>query len=354
MTRHALTLAALSLLAATGLPSCAHRAQDDGVILIDLNRTATGDMTLVSVLTADSATASISPDASGVYAAHADTLPQGIYLAKWDDNHCLPLVVRHGAAQRLCGTWQEWDKITASDPDTRAAISAERLLRRLTAATDAAISAQGGLSSAERCKAAADSIMELREAARAEADALLATLPDTSLAAAAILGLPGLYADVADYRLLARRFGRMAASHPDIAQLRRRAGKLAMTGRLISLNERMGAGGHAPDFTFVSERGDSVPSEALNGKKFAMVLMTDTLMATREAMGRVAEVVAGGARVFVEAPAGVELPQRPNCLRGRLAGLESRGDFEAFAPAVMSVGADGTVTSLWLGLSLKR
>ena len=104
----------------------------------------------------------------------------------------------------------------------------------------------------------------------------------------------------------------------------------------------------------MSEGGDSVPSEALSGKKFAMVLMTDTLMATREAMGRVAEAVASGARVFIEAPAGVELPRKPNCQRGRLAGLESRGDFEAFAPAVMSVGADGTVTGLWLGLSLKR
>lgn len=354
MTRHILTLATLPLLAAAALPSCAHRSQDDGLILIDLNRTAGGEMTLIPVLTADSATATIRPDANGVYAANADTMPQGVYLAKWDDCHSLPLVIRHGAAQRLCGTWREWDKITASDPDTRAAIFAERLLRRLTAATDSAISAQGGLSSAERCKAAADSIMKLREAARAEADALLATLPDTSLAAAALLGLPGLYADVADYRLLARRFGRMAASHPDIARLRRRADKLAMTGRLISLNERMGAGGRAPAFTFVSERGDSVPSEALEGKKFALALMTDTLMATREAIGRVAEAAAGGARVFIEAPAGVELPQKPNCLRGRLAGLESRGDFEAFAPVVMTVGADGTVSSLWLGLGRSR
>lgn len=354
MTRLSLSLAALSLAVTVALPSCAHRGDDGGTILIDLNRTTLREMTLVPVLTADSTSATVAPDANGVYAANADTLPEGLYVATWDASHSLPLVIRRGAAQRLCGTWQEWDKVTASDPDTRAAISAERLLRRLRAATDSAISAQGGLSSAARCKAAADSIMELRKAARAEADALLATLPDTSLAAAAILGLPGLYADVADYRLLARRYGRMAASHPDIAPLRRRADQLALTGRLISLNERMGAGGRAPRFTFVSERGDSVPPEALSGKRFALVLMTDTLTATGEAMGRVAEAAASGARVLAEVPAGVDLPQRPNCSRGRLAGLESRGDFEAFAPVVMAVGADGTVTSLWLGLGRNR
>lgn len=333
------------------LAACAGGDAPVGRVVIDLNRTTAAPMTLASVVAASDVRVAVHANADGVYAFATDSLPSGIYVAEWDSAHRLPLVVRQGRTQRVMGTWQEWDAIAASDADTRAVVAAEGLRKALTRAADSAV-ASATLATADGRRAAADSLLSLRQAVRSRSDALLQSLPDTSLAAVALMGLPGVYDDVGDHELLSRRFGLLASRHPDVEALRARSATLGRVARLIGLRHRLRAGADAPQFTFVGERGDTLENAGLARRRYVVALMPDSAEATRAAE-LLAFHAADGRRVLVEAAASVALPRRAALARGRFARLDGRADMLDFAPAVVVVDADGRVAELLLGKNCK-
>lgn len=340
-----------ALAAALALAACGGGDVPAGRVVIDLNRTTATPMTLTSVVTPAPVRLQVRADANGVYAFATDSLPGGIYIAAWDSAHRLPLVVGRGRAQRVCGTWQEWDAIAVSHADTRAAIAAERMREELTAASDSVIAAADLATPAGR-RTAADSLLALRQAVRRRSDALLQSLPDTSLAAVPLLALPGVYDDVGDYELLSRRYGLLASRHPQVGVLSSRSAHLARVARLIGLRQRLEAGAGAPRFEFVGERGDTLGDADMARRRYVVALLPDSAEAVRAAE-LLAFHAADGRRVLVEAAAGVALPRRAALVRGRFARLDNGDDLRGFAPAIVEVDADGRVARLLLGKNCK-
>lgn len=342
---------AAALAAGLALAACGGGGSPAGRVIIDLNRTTSAPMTLTSVVAEGAVCAAVSANADGAYVFATDSLPSGIYVAAWDSAHRLPLVVCQGRTQRVLGTWQEWDALAASDADTRAVIVAEGLRKELTQAADSAI-ASASLATAAGRRAVADSLLSLRQAARLRADALLQSLPDTSLAAVALMGLPGVYDDVGDHELLSRRFGLLASRHPRVEALSARSAQLGRVARLLGLRHRLGGGADAPRFAFVGERGDTLGNDDLARRRYVVALLPDSAEAVRAAE-LLAFHAADGRRVLVEAAANVALPRRAALVRGRFVRLDSRADLLDFAPAVVVVDADGGVAELLLGKNCK-
>lgn len=342
---------AAALAAGLALAACGGGGSPAGRVIIDLNRTTSAPMTLTSVVAEGAVCAAVSANADGAYVFATDSLPSGIYVAAWDSAHRLPLVVCQGRTQRVLGTWQEWDALAASDADTRAVIVAEGLRKELTQAADSAI-ASASLATAAGRRAVADSLLSLRQAARLRADALLQSLPDTSLAAVALMGLPGVYDDVGDHELLSRRFGLLASRHPRVEALSARSAQLGRVARLLGLRHRLGGGADAPRFAFVGERGDTLGNDDLARRRYVVALLPDSAEAVRAAE-LLAFYAADGRRVLVEAAANVALPRRAALVRGRFVRLDSRADLLDFAPAVVVVDADGGVAELLLGKNCK-
>lgn len=342
---------AAALAAGVALAACGGGDAPAGRVIIDLNRTMAAPMTLTSVVAASGVRIAVHANAGGGYVFATDSLPSGIYMAEWDSAHRLPLVVCQGRTQRVLGTWQEWDALTASDDDTRAVMAAESLRKELSLAADSAI-ASASLATGVGRRAVADSLLSLRQAVRHSSDALLRSLPDTSLAAVALMGLPGVYDDVGDHELLSRRFGLLASRHPHIEALRARSAQLGRVARLIGLRHRLGAGADAPRFAFVGERGDTLENADIAWRRYVVALLPDSAAAQR-VVELLAFHAADGRRVLVEAAANVALPRRAALVRGRFDRLDSRADLLDFAPAVVVVDADGRVAELRLGKNCK-
>ncbi len=346
MTRHLILPILISLL----FSSCSSDAPV-GRVIVDLNRTISTPLTLSPVLSPDTTIRHIAPTPDGVYTIPTDSIPTGLYLATISPSLQLPLVIHTNATQRLCGTAQEWDDLTASDLETQAAITANRLRLSLSTASDSAL-AHLPLSNPTSRALAADSLTTLRAQARSTADAILNTLPDSSLAAIPLLGIPGLYDDVTDYRLLARRYGILSSAFPDIAPLRDRSAQLATLGRLIALRNALASGNPAPSFAFVTPSSDTITSASLAGRRFTIALLPDSATATR-ALEFVAIYAADGQRVLADCPANVPLPQKGSILRGRFVSLNNLQDLNTFAPALISVAQDATIASFRLGQKAK-
>lgn len=346
MTRHLILPILISLL----LASCSTDAPV-GRVIVDLNRTISTPLTLFPVLSPDTTIRHISPTPDGVYSIPTDSIPTGLYLAILAPSLQLPLVIHTNATQRLCGTAQQWDDLTASDPETQAAITANRLRLSLSSASDSAL-AHLPLSNPTSRALAADSLTTLRAQARSTADAILNTLPDSSLAAIPLLGIPGLYDDVTDYRLLARRYGILSSAFPEITPLRDRSAQLASLGRLIALRAALAMGKPAPSFTFVTPSSDTITTSSLAGRRYTIALLPDSATSTRS-LEFVALFAADGQRVLADCPANVALPQKGSIFRGHFVFLDNLQDLNTFAPALISVAPDATISSLRLGQKAK-
>lgn len=334
-------------LAASALFSSCGGDDFDGRVFIDLNRTTSIPLTFTPLVATDTVQFSISPDANGVYSFATDTIAAGLYVARWDADHALPIVLRSHESQRLCGTFQFLDSLTASNAESRAVIAAERLRSKLKVLTDSALTA-APLSSPDGRQVVADSLTLIRQTARAQADTILAALPDSSIAALPILGLPGLYDDVVDNALLISRFEGMMRSFPSSAFLRSRRDALSRTARLVAVRSRLSSGCPAPDFSFMTAAGDTVSRGSLANRRFAIALLPDSASASHS-LDFIAYLAADGHRVLVQCAANVELPKKNNVLRGRFISLTLKSDVEAFAPAVIAVSPDATISSLRLG-----
>ena len=98
----------LCRVAAASLPAALLAFADvptySGRVVVDLNRTACGAATLTPVLADSAWTATLTPDVNGVYSFASDTLPTGLYVFSLDSAHRLPMVVRTGRGQKVCGT----------------------------------------------------------------------------------------------------------------------------------------------------------------------------------------------------------------------------------------------------------
>lgn len=322
-----------------------------GRVIIDLNRTTSDVLTLTPVLSPDTTVRQYSPSTTGVYTIPTNSIPTGLYLASLSPSLQLPLVIHANATQRLCGTVQEWDALTASDPETQAAMAANRLLHELSAATDSAI-VRHPLSNPTSRALAADTITLLRSHARSTADAILNTLPDSSLAAIPLLGIPRLYDDVTDYRILARRYGILTSAFPDIAPLRNRSEQLASIGRLIALRSAFATGNSAPSFSFVTSSSDTITSSLLDGRRYTLAIIPDSASASRT-LEFVNLFAADGQRILADCPDNVQLPQKSTIIRGRFSSLANLQDLNSFAPALISVSQDATITSFRLGKKAK-
>lgn len=346
MTRPAVLSSVLSAALIVSLSSCTGGDTYRGVVTIDLNRTASQPITLTSVLSDSARTATISPDKNGVYTFATDTLPTDIYVATPDGDHRLPMLIVSGESVKFCGTVAEWDKMTTSDEPTRVMMAAERLRCRLRAESDSALTAAKITTPAGR-GIVADSLTTLRSAARAEADELLSHLPDSSLAALPIIGLPGVYDDVADYKLMARRVCNMAARHPEMSVLRSKEASLRKVEKLIELRKALAVGNDAPQFLFTSEAGEEISEGDLMGRRYALALMPDSATTPTRAVEMAMQMAKEGAKVLAEADSRLALTDK-NIIRGRFTRLDSRGSLQIFAPAMVVVDKEGTISSLWL------
>ena len=324
----------------------------EGRIYIDLNRTTSKPLFFTPLAAADTVPFTITPDANGVYTLATDTVAEGLYVARWDADHALPVVVRQRLSQRLCGTFQFLDSLTASDPESAAVIAAERLRRRLRAATDSALTA-APLTTPEGKRLVADSLTHVRRLARSEADALLNTLPDSSVAALPILGLNGLYDDVTDNEILSRRLNCMAARFPSSSHLSSRREALALAARLAKVRSRLSAGNPAPDFTFLTLSGDTISDATLANRRYAIALLPDSASAARP-LEFVALLASDGHRVLVEAHEGVQLPRKGSVIRGRFLSLTHKTDLRAFAPSVIAVSPTAGIVSMRLGAKSRQ
>lgn len=316
------------------------------MVTIDLNRTASQPITLTSVLSDSARTATISPDKNGVYTFATDTLPTDIYVATLDGAHRLPMLLVSGESIKFCGTEAEWDKMTTSDEPTRVMMAAERLRIRLASESDSALTAAKISTPAGR-SIVADSLTTLRSAARAEADELLTHLPDSSLAALPIIGLPGVYDDVADYKLMARRVCNMAARHPEMSVLQSKEAALRKVEKLIELRKALAVGSDAPQFLFTSEAGDQISEGDLVGRRYALALMPDSAATPAKAVEIAIQMAKEGVKVLAEADSRLALTDK-NIIRGRFNRLDSRGSLQIFAPAMVIVDKEGMTASLWL------
>lgn len=339
---------ALSSLCLLSFAACADGPDYTGRVVVDLNRTAADAADVRSVL-ADSVRAfSLLPDVNGVYSFVSDSLPSDIYVLTFDSAHVLPLVVSQGAAQQVCGTLREWGCLAASCPETRAVIAAEAMRRRLADCADSALTA-ANVASQEGRKVVADSLGRVRAAFRAEANAWLARLADTSLAALPFVGLPGLFDDAADNAMLLRRVSSLAGKWPDVSRLALRRDHLIKVSRLNSLRKAYAAGAAVPDFLFVSSAADSITSARLSGKCLALAVLPDSASTSRSVVARLGLLALDGAQVLVESSDGKADVAGRNVAYGRFARMGGRAEVDAFKPVVVIVGKDGCVERLSIG-----
>lgn len=336
-------VAAASLPAA--LLACAEVPTYSGRVVVDLNRTACGAATLTSVLADSAWTATLTPDVNGVYSFVSDTLPTGLYVFSLDSAHRLPMVVRTGRGQKVCGTVRKWEALTMSDSETSATFAAELLRIRLAVACDSALTS-APLTTAEGRRRVADSLSVIRDSVRMMADLLLAGLADSSFAALPLMGLPAVYADDADNDILLRRMTALSLSMPECKALALRRDFLSRVSRLNALRAEFQSGRAAPDFVFITEAGDSISSSDLPAKSFALVFWPDSASTPAKSAARVGLLASGGVKVFVEAAdAKAPLPAK-NAVRGRFARLDARPDLLLFRPVTLLCGKDGTVERL--------
>ncbi len=328
------------------MTSCTGGADYAGMVTIDLNRTTSQPLTLTSVLSDSARTATISPDKNGVYTFATDTMATDIYVATLGEGRRLPMLLISGTGMKFCGTAAEWDKMTTTDEPTRVMMTAERLRSRLALACDSALTAAPISTPAGRA-IVADSLRSLRRTARAEADELLSLLPDSSLAALPIIGLPGLYDEVADYKLLARRVCNMAARHPEMTILQSKEAALRKVEKLISLRKTLAVGKDEPTFLFTSNEGDDLSDGDLTGRRYALALMPDSATTPARAVDMVMQLAKEGVKILAEADSRLALTDK-NIVRGRFKRFDSRGDLLTFAPALVTVDKEGKVSALWL------
>lgn len=348
MSGVSLARAARAAVAALALAACADGPRYAGRVTVDLNRT-TGAVAMVSSVVSDSSVSfSLRPDEKGVYTFVTDTLPDDIYVMSLDSAHVLPLVLTGGAGQKVCGTISEWGSLSVSDSQTRAAVAAEGLRRRLAVATDSALTA-GRLSSADGRREVADSLAKVRAAFRAESDALLKEIPDTSLASLPLVGMPGLYDDVADNSMLLRRATALADRWPRLTRLAERRDHLKKVSRLADLREAYAAGKPIQDFLFISEAGDSLYADRVTGRRVAFAVLPDSASTPQSVLSRLGLVALDGTMVLVQSDdRRVDVAGR-SVLRGRFARLGRSADVSLFKPVVVVVGKDGRVERLSIG-----
>lgn len=339
---------ALSSICALSLASCADGPDYTGRVVVDLNRTAAATAAVRSVLADSARVFSLTPDVNGVYSFVSDTLPSDIYVLTFDSAHVLPLVVSRGAAQRVCGTLREWDALTASCTATREVIAAEAMRRRLAVCADSALTAANEATREGR-RMVADSLGRVRAAFRVEANAWLAQLADTSLAALPFLGLPGLFDDAADNAMLLRRVSALADKWPAASRLAQRRDHLIKVSSLNSLREAYAAGTPVPDFLFVSSAPDSITSARLSGKRMALAVLPDSASTPRSVVARLGLLALDGAQVLVESSDGKADVEGRNVTHGRFARMGSRAEVDSFKPVVIIVGKDGCVERLSIG-----
>lgn len=340
-------LAAAAAFAMT-FAACGDGPHYEGLVIVDLNRTSGGVAAVRSVV-ADTARAfSLAPDANGVYSFASDTLPDDIYVLTLDSAHVLPLVVSRGAAQKVCGTLREWESLSASDGQTRAAFAAEALRRRLSVGVDSARKA-ANMASREGRKMVADSIAKVRAAIRIEADGLLARVADSSLAALPLMGLQGVYDDAADNAMLMRRAEALAGRFPRSARLADRRDGLRKVARLEDLRKTYAAGARVGDFLFISSAGDSLSSADLAGRRAALAILPDSASTPRSVVARLGILSLDGAAVLVQSADGKADVSGRGVMRGRFTRIARQTEIGIFRPVVIIVGKDGCVERLSIG-----
>lgn len=346
--RHSLNALAVAALSALALASCNDEPDYTGRVVVDLNRTVSSAAEVRSVLSDSARVFSLSADVNGVYSFVSDTLPSDIYVLSFDSAHALPLVVRCGDGQKVCGTIREWSGLSMSNAESYAAFQAEGMRRRLAVATDSALTA-GILTSADGRRLAADSLAKVRAAFRTEADAMLRSLPDTSLAALPLLGMPGLYDDAADNDVLLRRTSALSDHWPELSVLARRCDYLRKVAKLNALRKTYATGKPAPDFLFISNAGDTLSQTSLAGKRAALALLPDSASTPRSVVSNLGILGLDGAAVLIQSPDGKVAPAGKYVSRGRFARLSHEQDVALFRPVVVVIAKDGTVERLSIG-----
>ena len=335
----------MAVAALFALPACHETTEVRGRVLIDLNRTTSEVMEVKSILSDSARHFSLSPDKDGVYSFATDTLPTDIYVGTLTSGQVLPMVLATGEPQKICGSAAEWNQLTASDCETKAVIAAERIRRQLQTACDSARAAANA-STADGRRIVADSLRTIRLAARTEADKILTQLSDTMLAALPIIGLGGLYDDVADNDMLLGRLTAIAARHPEFAALALRATHLGKVAKLNDIRRKMSAGAAAPDFLFVTGSADSTARADIAGRRIALALLPDSAHTGSRTTALLDALAAEGAKIYTEtADNKVDLPTK-NTTRGRFARLDARTNLMLFRPVVIVIGKDGKVERL--------
>ncbi len=333
----------LLLLPLTLLSACVDH-NNDATLTIDLNRTTQQTLTISPILSPDTTHHTLTPSSTGVYTLHTSLTPTGIYLAQFDTQHSIPLALRHNQPQQLCGTYQHLDSITASNPETHALIAALRLQQTLARHSD---SLRASLTNTTL----ADSLTNLRTLARPHADALLNTLPPSSLAAIPILNIPGLYNDISDHQLLLQHFSALATTHPDITPVTQRATQLTQLSRLLSLRSQYAQGNPIPHFSFTTP-SSTLTTPSLLGRRFTIALIPDSA-SSAQPLHILNLLLADGQRVLIQSPDNLPLPQRASLIRGHVDSLPLLPDLLHFAPALISVAPDGTISSFRLGPNVR-
>ena len=321
------------------LSSCVDH-NNDATLTIDLNRTTQQTLTISPILTPDTSHLTLTPSPTGVYTLHTSLTPTGIYLAQFDPQHAIPLAIHHNQPQQLCGTYPHLDSLTASNPETQALIAALRLQHALAQPSDS-------LRSTLTPTQLADTLTTLRTLARPHADALLNSLPPTSLAAIPILNIPGLYNDISDHQLLLQHYSSLATTYPHITPITRRATQLAQLSRLLSLRSQYAQGNPIPHFSFTTPTSTLTPASLL-GRRFTIALIPDSA-SSAQPLHILNFLLADGQRVLIQSPDNLPIPQRSSLTRGHFDSLTLLPDLLHFAPALISVAPDGTISSLRLG-----
>lgn len=339
----ALAIAGLSALA---LASCSDEPDYTGRVIVDLNRTTSATVAVRSVMTDSARAFTLAPDANGVYTFVTDTLPTDLYVLTLDSSHVLTLVLRSGEAQKVCGTVREWASLSVSDPETRAAMSAEAMRRRLAVATD---SARKCLTRPDGRKVTTDSLAKIRVAFRLEADAMLRSLPDTSLATLPLLGMPGLYDCGTDNAMLLRRATALATRWPELTKLSERRDFLLKVKRLNTLRDAYAAGTRMTDFLFVSTSGDTLTAANMAGKRMVMAFLPDSAATPRSVTSRLGLMAMDGTPVLIQSADGKAAVAGRGARFGRFMSVSRGADIDLFRPVVIIVAKDGSVERLSIG-----
>lgn len=334
-----------SALALLLLASCHGGDEPMGRVVIDLNRTTSAVMTISSQLSDSAVSFSITPDADGVYSFATDSLPTDIYLATIQgyESLVIPMALSPGQGQKICGTVQDWLSMTASDTQTQALFGVMRIFCQLEADVDSALTA-ADIKTSDGRHVVADSIIGFRLQARQAAIELLGQLPDSSLAVASILGIPGLFDADADYDLMAPRVSALASAHPSISIFVSQKETLSRVAQLRSLRKRYKSGSDAPDFLFMTQGGDSLSLATSAGKRVALAILPDSANVQPWAKNLMDILAADGARVFAQADERTPLPAK-NAFRGSFRRIDKSTELRLFAPSVIVLGKDGKVES---------